>query len=48
LHLRNERTVDRAAKVPGRDGTLLANPHATLAARTFEKWLDSNDANVTT
>jgi hypothetical protein len=34
--------------VPGRDGTVLANPHPTLAGPTFEKWLDSNDANVTT
>jgi NAD dependent epimerase/dehydratase family len=30
------------------DGSLLANPHATLAGPTFEAWLDSGDANTTT
>jgi hypothetical protein len=30
------------------DGSLLANPHAMLAGPTFEEWLDSDDANVTT
>jgi NAD(P)H-binding len=30
------------------DGSLLANPHATLAGPTFETWLDSDDANTTT
>ena len=30
------------------DGSLLANPHATLAGPTFEAWLDSDDANTTT
>jgi hypothetical protein len=29
------------------DGSLLANPHATLAGPTFEAWLDSDDANTT-
>jgi hypothetical protein len=30
------------------DGSLLANPHATLADPTFEEWLDSDDANTPT
>jgi NAD(P)H-binding len=30
------------------DGSLLANPHTTLAGPTFETWLDSDDANTTT
>jgi uncharacterized protein YbjT (DUF2867 family) len=30
------------------DGSLLADPRATLAGPTFEEWLDSDDANVTT
>jgi hypothetical protein len=30
------------------DGSLLANPHATLAGPTFQAWLDSDDANTTT
>jgi NAD(P)H-binding len=30
------------------DGSLLPNPHATLAGPTFEAWLDSDDANTTT
>ncbi len=30
------------------DGSLLANPHATLAGPTFGAWLDSDDANTTT
>jgi hypothetical protein len=30
------------------DGSLLANPHATLAGPTFEAWLGSDDANTTT
>ncbi len=30
------------------DGSLLANPHATLAGPTFQEWLDSPDANTTT
>jgi uncharacterized protein YbjT (DUF2867 family) len=30
------------------DGSLLANPHATLAGPTFETWLASDDANTTT
>jgi hypothetical protein len=30
------------------DGSLLANPHATLAGPTFEAWLESDDANTTT
>jgi hypothetical protein len=30
------------------DGSLLANPHATLAGPTFEGWLESDDANTTT
>jgi NAD(P)H-binding len=29
------------------DGSLLANPHATLAGPTFEAWLDSDDASTT-
>jgi hypothetical protein len=31
-----------------KDGSLLANPHATLAGPTFEAWLESDDANTTT
>jgi hypothetical protein len=27
------------------DGSLLPNPHATLAGPTFEAWLDTDDAN---
>jgi hypothetical protein len=30
------------------DGSLLPNPHATLAGPTFEAWLDSGDADTTT
>jgi hypothetical protein len=30
------------------DGSLLPNPHATLAGPTFETWLDTDDANTTT
>jgi uncharacterized protein YbjT (DUF2867 family) len=30
------------------DGSLLPNPHATLAGPTFEEWLDSDDANTVT
>jgi hypothetical protein len=30
------------------DGSLVPNPHATLAGPTFEAWLDSDDANTTT
>jgi hypothetical protein len=30
------------------DGSLLPNPHATLAGPTFEAWLDTDDANTTT
>ena len=30
------------------DGSLLAGPHATRAGPTFEQWLASDDANVTT
>jgi dTDP-4-dehydrorhamnose reductase len=30
------------------DGSLLANPHATLAGPTFETWLDTDDANTKT
>jgi hypothetical protein len=30
------------------DGSLLANPYATLAGPTFEAWLGSDDANTTT
>jgi hypothetical protein len=30
------------------DGSLLANPYATLAGPRFEAWLDSDDANTTT
>jgi hypothetical protein len=30
------------------DGSLLPNPHATLAGPTFEAWLASDDANTTT
>jgi hypothetical protein len=30
------------------DGSLLANPHATLAGPTFEAWPDSDDATTTT
>ena len=29
------------------DGSLLPNPHATLAGPTFEAWLGSDDANTT-
>jgi hypothetical protein len=29
-------------------GSLLPNPHATLAGPTFEAWLDTDDANTTT
>jgi uncharacterized protein YbjT (DUF2867 family) len=30
------------------NGSLLANPHTTLAGPTFETWLDTDDANTTT
>jgi uncharacterized protein YbjT (DUF2867 family) len=29
------------------DGSLLANPHATLAGPTFQEWLDTDDATTT-
>jgi hypothetical protein len=30
------------------NGSLLANPHTTLAGPTFETWLDTHDAKTTT